>query len=166
VASISLDHVDSLDRMLRVFKAAANVEPPPHGWLRAIRSALAMSVDQLAARVGMTPAELAELEEAEASGHASLREVRRVAAALGCKFVYGLVPQDTLKGVIEQQVRKVAEKRVGHVEELLRQHGHSLDATEIGHHIEEFSRIILTHIPGNLWDHLADESRQLASSGR
>lgn len=164
MASISLDHVEALDRTLRAFKAAASIEPPQQGWIKVIRNALAMSVDQLAARVGVTPAQLAELEEAEASGHAPLRDVRRVAAALDCKIVYGLVPQDTLKGLIEQQVRKVAEKRIGCMEELLRQHGHSLDAKEIGHHIEEFSRIILTHIPGSLWDHLVDEHHPLANS--
>lgn len=167
VAAISLDDVDALDRTLRAFKDAAAVPLPAQGWLKAIRNALAMSVDQLAARVGMTPAALAELEEAEASGHAPLRDVVRVAAALDCKLVYGLVPQGTLKDLIEQQVRKIAQKRVGYMEELMRQHGHSLDAKEIGHHVEEFSRIILTHIPGSLWDHhLVDESERRTNPRR
>lgn len=157
MASVSLDKVASLDRALRAFKDALDVQPPQHGWLRTIRSALGMSVDQLAARVGMTPAELADFEEAEVAGHAPMGELARVAAALDCKLVYGLVPRQTLKQMVEEQVRKIAEKRVGYMEQLMRQHGHSLDAKEVGYHIEEFSRIILTQLPGTLWDHLLDE---------
>lgn len=166
MASVSIDHVESLDRALRAFKDLVGVQPPPHGWLRAIRDALGMSVDQLATRVGMTAADLADLEEAEVAGHAPVGELARVAGALGCKFVYGLVPQQTLKQMVEEQVRMIAEKRVGHMEQLLRQHGHSLDAKEIGYHVEEFSRVILTNMPRSLWDYLLDDGQALSNTVR
>lgn len=165
VVAISIEHVEEMDRMLQAFRDAGGVEPPNHGWLRAIRTALGMSVDQLATRVGMSAANLADLEEAEAAGHAPLGELERVASSLGCRLVYGLVPQQTLKTLVEEQVRKVAEKRVGYMEQLLRQHGHALSAKEIGHHVEEFSRIILNHLPGSLWDHLVDDPQPFPDAG-
>jgi len=66
---------------------------PPKGWVRYRRDKLAISGPQLAAKMGVTKQRISALEKSELSGAASLKTMRQAAEALGCEFVYALVPK-------------------------------------------------------------------------
>jgi predicted DNA-binding mobile mystery protein A len=90
---------------------------PRHGWVRAIRDALGMNGRQLAERMGIARPHLAQVEDAEMRGAASLRTMERAADALGCEFVYAFIPRDgkSFEKMIAEQARKVAEEIVRRV---------------------------------------------------
>jgi len=69
---------------------------PPKGWLRYKRDKFGITGPQLAAKMGVTKQRISALEKAELSGAASLKTMRQAAAALGCDFVYALVPKGSL----------------------------------------------------------------------
>ena len=85
------------------------------GWLREMRLAIGMPVDDLARRMGVKRREVNRMERAEENERIMLATLRRAAEGLGCELVYGLVPKEgTLKGLAEEQTleRKIAaEKR-------------------------------------------------------
>lgn len=96
---------DSLQR----FPSPSAVTPPPGGWLRNLREALGMTRVQLAARLGITPPSLMDLERSEAERRITLESLDRVAAALGCRVVYAVVPEDSLEEIRERRANAVAD---------------------------------------------------------
>lgn len=76
---------------------------PPTGWLRAIRTALGMGANVVAARLGITDSGLRKLELAEASDAITLSTLRRAAEALDCELRYVLVPRQSLRETRWQQ---------------------------------------------------------------
>ena len=116
-----------LDERLAALKPWDRFEPPPKGWIRAIRDALGMSGVQLARRLQIRPPSLAALEKSEADGTIQLKTLRRVAEALDCKLVYALVPNETLEAAVHRRARKIATRALRRVAHTMR-----LEAQETG----------------------------------
>ena len=95
-----------LDAKLRGMRRAGEEPVPVKGWIRSIREALAMNARQLAARLGVSPSRVSELEEAERTGAVTINSMRRAAEALNCRFVYMLLPESSLEETLEAQVEK------------------------------------------------------------
>lgn len=82
---------------------------PHQGWLQAIRHALGMTLQDLAARLGITRSTLSRLEVSEQKGTIQLDTLRRVAAAMNCDLAYVLIPRVPLQTMVDQQRQQVAE---------------------------------------------------------
>src|SRR5690242_8909577 len=91
------------------FSHGSNIEMPAEGWIRTVRKALGMSGAQLAKRMGVTRARIAQAEKAELEGGVTLKSMQATAEALGCKFVYAFEPPVTVDNIIMAQARKKAE---------------------------------------------------------
>jgi predicted DNA-binding mobile mystery protein A len=89
---------------------AANFTVPRGGWLRAIREALGMSSNDLAARLGVAQSTVVRLEASELADTAQLNSLRSAANALGCDLAYALVPRRPLEETVQEQARKQAAK--------------------------------------------------------
>ena len=79
---------------LRRYPSSDSALPPRGGWIRAIREALGMTQVQLAARLGVSRQSVQDLEKAEANRRITLDSLDRLAHAMGCRVVYGIVPKD------------------------------------------------------------------------
>ena len=100
----------------RIANAAArhaDLRAPSEGWMRTVRKALGMSGAHLAKRMGVTRARIAQAEHAELSGGATLKSMQAAAEAMGCRFVYAIVPEKRIEDVIMAQARKKALAVVG-----------------------------------------------------
>jgi predicted DNA-binding mobile mystery protein A len=104
-----------LDERLLTAKPEARFEPPPRGWIRAIRDALGMSGGQLASRLGVRPQTVEAIEKSEASGAIGLNTLRRAAAALDCRLVYALVPNTSLEDAVTRRARAIAARDLARV---------------------------------------------------
>jgi predicted DNA-binding mobile mystery protein A len=105
-----------LSDALHPFSSVAKSSPPGGGWVRAIRESLGMTQAQLAARVRVSRQAVQEFESAEAKRRITLDSLDRLAAAMGCRMVYALVPVDaTIDSMREAQARAQAEKMMGPV---------------------------------------------------
>jgi hypothetical protein len=60
--------------------------------LRAVRRVLGVPVAEITGALGMDRSVLFGLEQSEGRGTISLNSMERVASAMGCKFVYAIVP--------------------------------------------------------------------------
>lgn len=89
-----------------------NFQMPAEGWIRTVRKALGMSGAQLAGRMGVTRARIAQAEMAELGGGVTLKSMQATAEAMGCRFVYAFVPPESIEAIIAAQARKKARATV------------------------------------------------------
>jgi predicted DNA-binding mobile mystery protein A len=103
----------SLDK----FPTAKQTARPVRGWLRAVREALGVSQQEVAIGAKVKRQSIVGFEKAEASDRITLRNLRRVADAMGCELVYAIVPKSgSIQELAERRVRSEATKRVLSVE--------------------------------------------------
>jgi predicted DNA-binding mobile mystery protein A len=95
------------------FRDAKQTVRPLRGWLRAVREALGLSQREVANAIKVKRESLIGFEAAEANDRITLRNLRRVAEAMGCELVYAIVPKSgSIQELAEKQVRDAATKRV------------------------------------------------------
>jgi len=88
-------------------------QPPKGGWIRAIRKALGMTMDQLGRRIGVSAPGIADLERREASGSISVAKLRSAADALGCDLLIAFVPRVSLTDMVQRQAALKATQENG-----------------------------------------------------
>lgn len=82
------------------------------GWLRCIRQAAGLPVDEVARRLGVSRWEINRLEASERNARIMLETLSRAAKGLGCELVYALVPMEqTLQQMAEIQLQERETKR-------------------------------------------------------
>jgi predicted DNA-binding mobile mystery protein A len=102
---------------LSTFEDAKQTPRPRDGWLRAVREALGVSQLKVAKSLHIRQQSIVSFEKAEAEDRITLRNLRRVAEAMGCELVYAIVPKSgTIKDLAERRTRNEATKRVLSVE--------------------------------------------------
>lgn len=100
---------------------------PQKGWIRAIREALGMSTAQLAARVGVKQPVLYNIEASEIAGTVKLETLERVAAALNCRLVYALIPNEPLEEMVRKRALEVAGRHLSAVQHTMRLENQEVD---------------------------------------
>ena len=100
----------NLDVEMKPFRLAGLDKHPTNALLRAVRKALRMHSPEIAARMGMSQSAVFDMESREANGTISLRAMARLADAMDCKVVYGVVPKGgrTLEELYEERLWAVA----------------------------------------------------------
>jgi predicted DNA-binding mobile mystery protein A len=108
--------IRQLERSLAAFDAAKKQARPQRGWLRAIREGLGLTLEEVGKKLGKPRQDIQKFEQAESKDTIMLRNLRRVAAAMGCELVYALVPKEgTITELAENHVRekaRLSERRV------------------------------------------------------
>jgi predicted DNA-binding mobile mystery protein A len=115
-ARLAAQSRSQLDQRFHELGAVTRYAPPVRGWIKAIREALGMSMEQLADRLHIKQPSLAALEQSEVKGTIELATLRRVAEALDCTLVYALVPNKPLETMVRDRARAFSRKRREHVE--------------------------------------------------
>lgn len=132
----------SLDEIAAASQGISTLERPPLGWLRTVREGLGLSLRSLAKLIGnVTPQSVQDFEKNEASGALTLRNLDRVAAAMGCRVVYILVPGRTNQTFNELEAGLSSDRRL--LEDT--EHTMSLEAQAVGEVDERAKRGIRGH---------------------
>ena len=98
-----------LERKVRWYRRARLHARPPEGWLRAMRLAVGIPAAQIADTMGFSSKMVFQMERAEQKRKISLERLERMARAIGCDLVYGLVPwerslEDRAMELVEREV--------------------------------------------------------------
>jgi len=95
-----------LDKEMRPFRTAGREANPTDALLRAARQALGIPVKEIAGKMGLGRSTVNDLEVSERNGTISMRSLGRMAEAMGCKVVYGVVPVKgkTLEDLAEERL--------------------------------------------------------------
>lgn len=104
--------LSQVERAIEPFNTIKNATVPPGGWLRAIRESLGRSLKAQAEIAGISSGTLTKSERSEAEDRISLAQLRKLAAALDCELVYGLVPKKPLHEVIQDRAELMAKQEI------------------------------------------------------
>jgi len=86
-----------------------------------------MSSSQLARRAGVSQSVLYRIESSEIAGTVKLETLERVAAALNCRLVYALIPNEPLEEMVRKRALAVAGGHLGAVEHTMRLENQAVD---------------------------------------
>lgn len=81
---------------------------PEGGWIATMRRALGMSADQVAQRKGVSRNAVYQAERNELDGAVSLKQMQRLAEAMGGRFVYAIVPNEPVERLKYHQAQATA----------------------------------------------------------
>jgi len=105
--------IQQLNKKLLSFAALSRVAVPPNGWVKAIRTALGMSMQQLGNKLSVTKQGILDIEKREKDGPITLKSLRELGTVLDMELVYGFVPKDgSLDALIEKKALELASKVV------------------------------------------------------
>ncbi|NOY89605.1 MAG: mobile mystery protein A [Deltaproteobacteria bacterium] len=139
----------TLDQTVEV---GARLRVPPEGWLRTARKALKMSGAQLARRMKVTRALVSRTERAEADGRVTLRTMRRMADAMGYRFVYALVPNGGVENMVWQRALQLARREVATARAHMALEDQVLDVAAQEEQAQRLARELLEGRASRLWE--------------
>jgi predicted DNA-binding mobile mystery protein A len=146
------DAIRHLDPRFKVLRPLVRNPRPVKGWIRAIRDALGMTSAQLARRLGVSQPRIIELEKSEVSGAVTLNTLQRAAEALGCHFVYALVPHKPLEETVRERVNELAERQLAAVQQTMRLEDQSVSSKKANDDVRRQLAEVLSKHPARLWD--------------
>jgi len=145
--------IQQLNSKIQEFNSLSQVALPPTGWIKAIRTALGMSMQQLGKKLSITKQSVQEIEEREKDGSITIKSLREIANALDMRLVYGLVPNDgSLDALIEKKASELATKIVLRTSNTMKLEDQENSRQRIEKAIQERLAIIKTEMPKILWD--------------
>ncbi|WP_441233871.1 mobile mystery protein A [Bradyrhizobium sp. 930_D9_N1_4] len=130
----------------------AGLTTPPEGWLRTARSALGMSGTDVANKMGVTRARITKAEHAELTGGITLKSMQVTAEAMGCRFVYAIIPASGhVEDLITAQARTKAMAIVGTASKHMALEDQTLPDDKIAEQVERLTRELALEMPSNFW---------------
>ena len=130
----------------------AGLKTPPEGWLRTERNALGMSGAEVGKKMGVTRARVTQAEHAELTGGVTLKSMKATADAMGCRFVYAIIPSSgRIEDIITAQARKKAAAIVGTASQHMALENQKLPDDRIAEEVERLTREIAKEMPSDFW---------------
>ena len=140
------------DKML-AYRNLHKIAPPPTGWIKALRTAIGMSQQQLSNRLSITRQSVQEMEQREKDGSLTIKSLRDTAAALDMQLVYGFVPKDgSLDALIDRKAKELAKQIVLRTSNTMKLEDQENSKARIEKAIEERATEIKNEMPKTLWD--------------
>lgn len=128
------------------------IRMPKEGWIRTTRESLGMSGAQLARRMGVTRARISQAEIKELSGGVTLRTMEAMAEAMGCRFVYAIVPEGTIEDIVARRAMQKAGKLLETSGVHMALEGQSLSNQQRQYELDRLKEELLKETPSDLWD--------------
>ena len=98
--------IDAISRALSQY-------PQRRGWVERFRAALGMSIADLAGKAQLDPSVISRAERREKDGNITIKQVEKIADAMGGKLVYAIIPREgRIEDLIMEQARKKAKRVV------------------------------------------------------
>jgi len=149
--TVSKQYRAILDRAARQLGEGQRPALPSEGWIATTRKALGMSGPQLAKRLGVTRARVSQAEGAEVEGRVTLRTMKAFAEAMGCRFVYAIVPEGRVEDVVAAQAHKKARALVTRASDHMALESQSLSEAHNAEEVERVARELLRTMPRDFW---------------
>lgn len=138
---------------------------PNEGWLVTMRKALGMSGPQLAKRAGVTKAAIYQAERKELAGEITIKQMEKLASALGGRFVYAIVPdgkqQNTtshqkqsmsVEALVRAQARVKAEAIIGRASTHMALEKQALSGDLNRSEIDRLTEQLVREMPSDFWE--------------
>jgi predicted DNA-binding mobile mystery protein A len=145
--------LQQLNSKMLSFAALKQVTMPPTGWIKAVRTALGMSMQQLGNKLNVTKQGVMDMEKREKEGSITLKSLREIARAMDMQLVYGFVPNDgSLDALIEKRATELATQIVMRTANTMKLEDQANSKQRIEAAIKERVIAIQNEMPKILWD--------------
>ena len=145
--------LQQLNNKMLAFASLKQVAMPPTGWIKAIRLALGMSMQQLGNKLSITKQSIHDIEKREKDGSITIKSLKELGRALDMQLVYGFVPNDgSLDALIEKRAIKLATKIVLRTSNTMKLEDQQNSKKRIEKAIKERAAEIKNEMPKILWD--------------
>ncbi len=145
--------LQQLNNKMSGFATLKQVAIPPTGWIKAIRTALGMSMQQLGNKLSVSRQGILDIEKREKDGAITIKSLKEIARALDMQLVYGFVPNEgSLDALIEKRATELATKIVLRTSDSMKLEDQGNTNKRIEKAIKERAEEIRTEMPKSLWD--------------
>lgn len=145
--------LQQLNEKMLGFASLNQVAVPPTGWIKAIRTAMGMSGQQLGNKLSVTKQGILDFEKREQDGSITIKALKEIGRAMGLQLVYGFVPNDgSLDALIEKRAQELATKIVLRTSNTMKLEDQGNSKKRIDKAIEERAAEIKREMPKILWD--------------
>jgi predicted DNA-binding mobile mystery protein A len=145
--------LQQLNGRMLAFASLKQVAIPPTGWIRAIRTAIGMSMQQLGNKLDVSRQAVLDIEKREREGSITIKSLREVARVMDMKLVYGFVPNDgSLDALIEKRATELARQIVMRTSQTMKLEDQANSKKRIEAAIKERAVAIKNEMPKMLWD--------------
>jgi predicted DNA-binding mobile mystery protein A len=142
-----------LNRKMQSLANLKEASEPSQGWIKTIRTALGISLQQVGNKLGITKQGVLDIEKREQSGAITINALREVAKVLDMQFVYGFVPNATsLDALIEQRATELATQIVMRTAQSMSLEDQANTEERLQNAIKERASNIINEMPKLLWD--------------
>lgn len=146
---VSIQYQNIVDR---AGKSTRGVSVPREGWLCTARKALNMSGAQLARRLGVSRVLVSQTEKKELSGSVTLKKMQQMAEAMGYRFVYAIVAENTVEDIIAARAKEKASKIVNETSKHMALESQLLSESQIEFEVKRIQQDLMNKLPANLWN--------------
>ncbi len=135
------------------FAALNQAAIPPTGWIKAIRTAIGMSMQQLGNKLSISKQGIQDIEKREKEGSITIKSLKEIARALDMELVYGFVPKDgSLDALIDRKAKELATLIVLRTSNTMKLEDQGNTNKRIENAIKERAEKIKNEMPKILWD--------------
>lgn len=145
--------LQQLNNKMFGFASLKQVAIPPTGWIKAIRTAIGMSMRQLGNKLSVSKQAVLDIEKREKDGSITIKSLKGIARALDMQLVYGFVPNDgSLDALIERRATELATQIVWRTSNTMKLEDQGNTQKRIEMAIKERAEEIKNEMPKILWD--------------
>lgn len=145
--------LQQLNSKMLGFASLKQVAMPPTGWIKAIRTAIGMSMQQLGNKLKVSRQGVMDIEKREKDGSITIKSLREIARAMDMQLVYGFVPNDgSLDALIEKRATELATQIVMRTANTMKLEDQANSKKRIETAIRERAAAIKNEMPKILWD--------------
>ena len=142
-----------LNNKMLEFTSLQKVAIPPTGWVKAIRTAIGMSLQQLGNKLSVSKQAVLDIEKREKDGSITIKSLKEIARAMDMELVYGFVPNDgSLDALIERRATELATAIVLRTANTMKLEDQANSKKRIEKAVKERAAAIKNEMPKFLWD--------------
>ena len=135
------------------FASLKQVAMPPTGWIKAIRTPIGISMQQLGNKLHVSRQGIMDIEKREKDGSITIKSLREIARAMDMQLVYGFVPNDgSLDALIEKRATGLATQIVMRTANTMKLEDQANSKKRIETAIRKRAILIKYELPKVLWD--------------
>lgn len=145
--------IQQLDSKMQALTALQRMAMPDIGWIKNIRLALGMSLQQLGNKLSVTKQSVQQREEREEEGSLTIKALKETAEALDMQFVYGFIPKDgSLEALIDRKATELATQIVMRTSATMKLEDQENSTERLQNAIQERAELLKREMPKMLWD--------------
>lgn len=123
------------------------------GWIKAIRTSLNITLEQLGSKLGISKQSVLQYEKSESLGSISIKNLSDIGEAMDLQFVYGFIPKDgSLEKLVERKAMEMAKKIVMRTHQNMKLESQENSDKHIEAAILELRNELKTELHKSLWD--------------